>query len=69
MAVIKSKWLENIPNFSVSRPSKIYPNFFRFENIPSGNPVSKAPTRFRYFFRIACRQATYEVNLVPRKYI
>jgi hypothetical protein len=28
-----------IPNFSIPRPSNIYPNwYFWFENIPSGNP-------------------------------
>jgi hypothetical protein len=39
-AVIYSKWPKNKPNFSIPRPSKIYPNWdFWFENIPSGNPV------------------------------
>jgi hypothetical protein len=27
LAVIQSKWPENIPNFSISRPSIIYPFF------------------------------------------
>jgi hypothetical protein len=32
---------QNIPNFSIPRPSKIYPNRdFLFENVPSGNPVA-----------------------------
>jgi hypothetical protein len=38
-AVIYSKWPKNIPTFSISSPSKIYPNWdFGFEKIPSGNP-------------------------------
>jgi hypothetical protein len=40
MAVIYSKWTWNIPTISISRPSKIYPNWnLWFENIPSGNPA------------------------------
>jgi hypothetical protein len=40
MAVIYSKWPKNIPNFSIPRPSKIYPNWdFWFESKPSGNPA------------------------------
>jgi hypothetical protein len=50
-----TKWTQTIPNvrkivqmtlkhatiFHSKSPSKIYPNWdFRFENIPSGNPVS-----------------------------
>jgi hypothetical protein len=39
MAVIYSKWPNNIPTFSIRRPSKIYPNgIFWFENKTSGNP-------------------------------
>jgi hypothetical protein len=38
MAIEYTKW----PNFSVSKPSKIYPNWdFWFENIASGNPASR----------------------------
>jgi hypothetical protein len=40
MAVIYSKWLQNILTFSIPKPSKIYPNWnFWSENKPSGNPV------------------------------
>jgi hypothetical protein len=40
MAIIYSKWVKNIPTNSITRPSKIYPNWdFWYENIPSGNPV------------------------------
>jgi hypothetical protein len=39
MAVIYFKWLKNIPTFSITRPSKIYPSKdCWFENAPSGNP-------------------------------
>jgi hypothetical protein len=35
-----TQWPQNMPTSSVARPSKIFPNWdFRFENIPSGNPV------------------------------
>jgi hypothetical protein len=35
-----TKWPYNMPTFSISRHSRIYPNWdFWFENIPSGNPV------------------------------
>jgi hypothetical protein len=38
MAVIYSKRPKNLPTFSISRLSKIYPDRdFWFENIPSGN--------------------------------
>jgi hypothetical protein len=34
-----SKWLWNIPTFSIPRPSEFYPIWdFWFENKPSGNP-------------------------------
>jgi hypothetical protein len=40
MATKYSKWSWNITTFSISRPSKFYPNWdFWFENKPSGNPV------------------------------
>jgi hypothetical protein len=40
MPVMYSKWPYNIPILSISRPSKINPNFdFWFENKPSGNLV------------------------------
>jgi hypothetical protein len=39
MALIYSKWPQNMQTFFVPRPSKIYPNLnFWSENIPSGNP-------------------------------
>jgi hypothetical protein len=35
----KPKWPQNMPASSISRPFKIYPNwYFWFENMPSGNP-------------------------------
>jgi hypothetical protein len=41
MAVVYSKWPENIPTFFIPRPSIIYPNLdFSFENKPSGNPAA-----------------------------
>jgi hypothetical protein len=34
-----TKWPQNKPTLSITRPSKIYPNWdFWFENIPYGNP-------------------------------
>jgi hypothetical protein len=45
MAIIYSKWAQNMPTFSILKPYKIYPNaYFRFENVPSGNPAC----RYRY---------------------
>jgi hypothetical protein len=39
-AVKYSKWPYNKSTFSISRPSKKYPNWdFWFENIPPGNPA------------------------------
>jgi hypothetical protein len=53
MAVIYSKWPKNIPIFSISRPSQIYPNWdFGFENKPSGNPDFhkwRGKRRFEHF--------------------
>jgi hypothetical protein len=41
IAVIYSKVPQNIPTFSIPRPSKFYPNWdFCFEKITSGSPVS-----------------------------
>jgi hypothetical protein len=42
----------NIPTLSITRPSKIYPNWdFWFENIPSGNPVLER-TRNLFIFKL-----------------
>jgi uncharacterized protein (DUF2249 family) len=39
MSRVYSKCPQNISNFSIPRPSNIYPNwYFWFENLPSGNP-------------------------------
>jgi hypothetical protein len=49
MAIIYSKWPQNIPIFFISRPSKIYTNLdFRFENKPSGNPVLDLDEKLKY---------------------
>jgi hypothetical protein len=37
MATKYTKWPQKRPTSTIARPSKIYPNCFFFENMPSGN--------------------------------
>jgi hypothetical protein len=65
MATKYNKLSQNIPIFSIPRPSKVYPKWdFGYENIPSGNSGQGAGISLN---KICPYIDTYLEKILPRK--